>query len=107
MALSAQTVVSKIVLPLVLGGGISVLLTGCSGSDDNGRLSMSEAFCNDLRSGASPFSILMPLVRDGLYTARVMADRAYGWAANECPEQLRQNELLRSYLQGWNINPDL
>lgn len=83
----------------------AVTLAGCGGDNDD-RLTFSEAFCNDLAAGNTPFQILTPLIRDGTYTAEVAADRAYGWAANKCPEQLRVNEALRAYLQGWGINPD-
>lgn len=79
-------------------------------SDPDGRytgsLTLGEAFCNDLRAGASPFQILSPKVRDGTYTAQKAADLAYGWAANDCPDQLATNEALRGYLDGMGINPD-
>jgi len=40
------------------------------------------------------------------YSPQQAAERAYGFAASSCPEQLPTNELLRTYLQNWNINPD-
>jgi hypothetical protein len=80
------------------------LVAGCGGS--SGNMSLSEAFCSDLRKGLTPVQILGPAVRNGTYDARTAADRAYGFAANECPEQLQTNEGLRGYLEGMGINPD-
>ena len=72
---------------------------------------LSEPFCNDLKSGYSPFQILAAYTRvpsnpDGKYSPEEAADLAYGWAASSCPEELKNNEALRAYLQNWNINPD-
>lgn len=75
-------------------------------SSDGGSSTLSEAFCNDLRAGASPFQILSPKVKDGTYTPQEAADRAYGMAPIGCPEQLTSNEALRGYLEGFGINPD-
>lgn len=80
-------------------------MTACSGSD-GGSNSLSSAFCNDLRSGLSPFQILSPFVSDGTYSPSEAADRAYGFAKISCPEQLRSNDTLRTYLENWNIDPD-
>ena len=81
-------------------------LAGCDGGGEAGQLTFAEAFCNDLDAGYPPLQILAPLVQDGTYTPQVAADRAYAWAAEGCPQHLRANETLRSYLQGWGINPD-
>jgi major membrane immunogen (membrane-anchored lipoprotein) len=81
----------------------SVLLAGCGGSSSG---SLSGAFCSDLQDGLTPFQILQPSVADGTYSASEAADLAYGWAAISCPDELRSNEALRTYLQNWNINPD-
>ena len=93
-----------------LGGVFVALLIfwGCSAmmSSDGGSSTLSEAFCNDLRAGASPFQILSPKVKDGTYTPQEAADRAYGMAPIGCPEQLTSNEALRGYLEGFGINPD-
>ena len=92
-------------------GGVIVLATlalcaaGCS-SDSGGGNTLSEAFCDDLRAGLTPYQILGPSVRDGTYTPSEAADRAYGFAAISCPYELKTNEALRSYLQNWNIDPD-
>ena len=51
-------------------------------------------------------NILIGMVKDGTYTPEQAADRAYGFAAISCPEQLKTNEALRVYLENWNINPD-
>ena len=76
--------------------------TGSSSSS----MSLSEAFCSDLKSGMTPMNILGEAVSEGRYSPQQAADRAYGFAAISCPEQLQTNELLRAYLQNWNINPD-
>jgi hypothetical protein len=81
-----------------------VLLASCS--SDGGDMSPSEAFCSDLRSGLSVFQILQPQVESGRYTPEQAADRAYGFAAISCPDELRNNQGLRGYLEGWGINPD-
>lgn len=103
--------------PVILGIAVLMLAaTGCgssgdgTGNDDSadsgGDLTLSQAFCNDLKAGYSPFQILGQSVKDGTYTPSTAADRAYGFAAISCPDELRANEMLRIYLQNWNINPD-
>lgn len=74
---------------------------GCAGDD-----SQSSAFCSDLEAGSTPLQILGASVQDGTRSPREAANLAYGWTASSCPEQLRSNEALRSYLKNWNINPD-
>lgn len=94
---------------LLVGLVVAGALSGCGGStsaDGSDDLSLGEAFCNDLRAGMAPMTILGSSVRDGTYTPQKAADLAYGWAANGCPEQLQSNEPLRTYLRNWNINPD-
>lgn len=86
----------------ILAAASAVILVGCGGSSG----SLSSAFCSDLEAGYTPFQILRESVSDGTYSPREAADRAYGWAAISCPEQLRSNEGLRLYLANWNINPD-
>jgi hypothetical protein len=68
---------------------------GGSGSSNT----LSQAFCNDLEAGYTPFQILRESVADGTYSPREAADLAYGWAAISCREQLRSNESLRVYLE--------
>ncbi len=75
-------------------------------SDSSRSMTLSEAFCSDLESGLTPMNILGGMVKDGEYTPEEAADRAYGFAAISCPEQLKTNESLRAYLESWNINPD-
>jgi hypothetical protein len=79
---------------VVLGG-----LVGCGGDDGNAK---AEAFCSDLAAGLTPFQILAGEFDD----PAVAADRAYAWAAIECPDELRSNESLRTYLDNWDIDPD-
>ena len=92
-----------------LGTVTALTLTqACGGSNTSkpqGSLTLSQAFCNDLRSGNSPFQIYGG-VKDQ-YTPEKFADLAYGFAKISCPEELASNEFLRTYLQNWNINPDL
>jgi hypothetical protein len=80
-----------------------LLLVGvsCSSSES---LTLSEAFCNDLRDGASLFSLYSVVARD-MSTER-FADKAYGYAATSCPEQLTGNARLRDFLQVNGIDPD-
>jgi hypothetical protein len=75
-------------------------------SGDGAGMSLSEAFCSDLRSGMTPMNILGSSVKSGTYTPSEAADKAYGMAAISCPEQLTSNKGLRTYLQGWGINPN-
>ena len=77
-----------------------------SDSDSSGSMTLSEAFCSDLEKGLTPMNILGGMVKDGTYTPEQAADRAYGFAANSCPDQLKTNESLRAYLESWNISPD-
>jgi len=83
---------------------LALAASGCSAG--GGGSSLSEAFCNDLRAGNSPYQILGQSVRDGTYSPSEAADRAYGFAAVSCPDELKTNYELRSYLQNWNIDPD-
>jgi len=79
------------------------ILVEVASSNDGPKLS--EAFCNDLESGATPFQIWRGVKND--YEPAKFADLAYGFAAISCPEQLRSNDGLRGYLEGWGINPDV
>lgn len=81
---------------------VTLVLLGCGSSSGT----PSASFCSDLEAGYTPLQILGEFVEDGTYSPQTAADRAYGWAANSCPEQLRTNEALRVYLENWNINPD-
>jgi hypothetical protein len=69
-------------------------------------MSLSDAFCSDLAAGYTPMQILGASVENETYTPREAADRAYGFAAISCPDQLQSNELLRLYLANWEIDPD-
>lgn len=83
----------------------ALALTAC-GSDSGGSGPLSGAFCADLEAGLTPFQILQPTINDGTNTPQEAADLAYGMASVSCPEQLKSNEGLRTYLGNWNINPD-
>ena len=73
-------------------------LTGCGKSQPK----LSESYCSDLRAGMSPPQILRARYDD----PQEIADMAYGFASISCPDQLDTNEQLRTFLQGWDINPD-
>lgn len=74
----------------------TLLLASCS--DD--KPTISEAFCNDLRNGATVMNLY-----DGS-DPQDYADDVYGRVALSCPEQLDTNEGLRSYLESWGITPE-
>ena len=76
---------------------MTLLVGGCEG----GSQKPSEAFCSDLRSGLTPMNLWDRDEDPGDF-----ADRAYGMAAISCPEQLENNEVLRTWLQRWDIDPD-
>lgn len=73
---------------------------------DGARISLSEAFCSDLQRGLTPMNILGTSVKDDTYTPREAADLAHGFASMSCPEQLRSNAGLRTYLANWDIDAD-
>ncbi len=45
-------------------------------------------------------------VKDDWPDVEKFAYRAYVWVKRECPSELKSNELLRYWLENWNINPD-
>ena len=90
-------------LILVLAVFLAAGVTGCGSASTP---SLSEAFCNDLKAGLTPYQILGASVQDGTYAPKEAADRAYGFAAISCADDLKTNEALRIYLQNWNIDPD-
>lgn len=83
----------------------SLALAGCSSSSTGTDMSLSEAFCSDLRAGDAPIAIYNSMADKP--TPKEFADKAYGMAAISCPEQLKTNEALRFYLTQWDINPDV
>jgi hypothetical protein len=84
---------------------LTLTLAACGGtSTTTSTKPLSEAFCSDVKAGMSPFQIYSG-VKDQ-YTIKDFADRAYGFAAISCPAELKSNAGLRSFLQGWDINPD-
>lgn len=78
------------------------VIAGCGGDGQT----LGDAFCADIKDGQSPFQVLAPSVRNGTYEPQEAARLAYGWAASDCPDELRTNDALRSYLEGFDINPD-
>jgi hypothetical protein len=72
-------------------------LFGMGGSDGSSP-SPSEAFCNDLRDGATIMNLW-----DRETDPEKFAGKSYGRMAISCPEQL---ERFRGYFEGWGINID-
>lgn len=83
---------------------VVLVIAACSSSGGGSSPSLSEAFCNDLKAGLSPFQIYSGVSDD--QTIEEFADDAYGFAAISCKEELKSNEGLRSFLTSWDINPD-
>ena len=81
---------------LAVGGGIAWFGDRTSGPD------LAESFCSDLKAGYTPVQILQASGDD----PQTMADRAFGYAAIACPDQLEDNDTLRTYLEAWGIDPD-
>lgn len=85
---------------------VALAVAGCSSpqkSPETG-MSLSEAFCSDLKAGNSPLQIWG--AASGSKSPKEMADSTYGYVAVSCPDELKTNQELRTYLKGWNINPD-
>lgn len=80
----------------------ALAISACSSSESSP--SLSEAFCNDLRAGLSPFQIYAGT--DGKESIGEFASDAYGMAAISCKGELQTNAGLRSFLESWDINPD-
>ena len=77
------------------------------GPSDAEKVLLSEAFCNDLSEGFSLFQLYEGGLEGGSYeTPEEFANLAYGFAWLSCPEQLEENEGLRTYLESWGIDPD-
>ncbi len=68
-------------------------------------MSLADAYCSDLEKGMSPLQIWGG-VKDDWPDVGDFANRAYGWVKRKCPSELKSNELLRYWLENWNINPD-
>lgn len=89
-------------------GGVTLLaawaLIGCS--DDTSDTPVSDAFCADLRAGLTVMNIYQG-VKDRYDSPAAFAEVAYGHAAIGCPDELATNEGLRTFLQAWDINPDV
>jgi hypothetical protein len=81
---------------------VPILMVGC---DSTSSPTLSEAFCNDLEAGMSVVSIYGG-VRENYDDPADFADSAYGMAAISCPNQLRSNTELRTFLEQWGIDPD-
>ena len=69
-------------------------------------MTLSQAFCKDLRDGLTPMNIYGGTKRhfDG---PEDFANKIHGMVLLSCPEQLDTNESLRALLVAWDINPDL
>lgn len=90
-----------------VAAAVLVLTVGCTADDEPDDMTMSEAWCSDLRAGQPPLGMMMGAINSGQYAdGREAADAAYGMTGLSCPEQLASNELLRVYLESFGINPD-
>lgn len=85
----------------MLIGAVLLIAVAVSGgrSDGGGRnLSPSEAYCKDLRDGATVMNLW-----DREQDPQDYADDAYGRMSISCSEQL---ERFRGYFEEWGINID-
>lgn len=90
----------------VVGVTIAAALTAaCSSSA--GPSDLSDAYCADLRAGASVASLAgsaAQVIND--MTPQRYAAQALVWVRASCPEQLRTNGSLRGFLDANGIDPD-
>ena len=100
---------------------VAVLLIGCGGTSTSTKkaatttaarttttqdsMSLAEAYCSDLGKGMSPLQIWGGVKADWPDVGE-FAYRAYVWVKRKCPSELKSNELLRYWLENWDINPD-
>lgn len=90
------------ILALLLLGGCTVWISTQDSeprSDETG-MTLSEAYCSDLRSGMNP-AFIIP-TDDGTTPERA-AQMAYGYVSKACPEALENDERLRSWLGAWGL----
>lgn len=78
----------------------ALALAGCGESSST---PVSDAFCADLRAGASMVDLAVEYADE---PGDVFAELAYGHAKISCPDELRTNTELRTLLEAWGFNPD-
>jgi len=66
------------------------------------RLTLSEAWCSDIRKGTAPFQ-LWRSVKDTNPDVAQFAGRALTWMERDCPEQISKNEAVREWLLTWGL----
>jgi hypothetical protein len=105
---------------LVLIGAVLgfMMLSQCSGDDASSpgqetraattkaptttTMSLSEAWCSDLRKGYNPLQ-LYGGVKDDYPDVRSFASMALDMTRESCPSELESNESLRVWLQNWDL----
>ena len=105
---------------LVLLGAVLgfMMLSQCSGDDASSpgqetraattkaptttTMSLSEAWCSDLRKGLTPVQ-LYGGVKDDYPDVRSFASMALDMTREGCPSELESNESLRVWLQNWDL----
>jgi hypothetical protein len=65
-------------------------------------MSLSEAWCSDLRKGYNPLQ-LYGGVKDDYPDVRSFASMALDMTRESCPSELESNESLRVWLQNWDL----
>ena len=65
-------------------------------------MSLSEAWCSDLRKGFSPLQLWRG-VKDDYPDVRSFASVALDMTRESCPSELESNESLRVWLQNWDL----
>ena len=76
-----------------------------SATTTEASMSLARAYCSDLGKGMSPLQIWGG-VKDDWPDVGEFVYRAYVWVKRKCPSELKSNELLRYWLENWDINPD-
>jgi len=66
------------------------------------RLTLSEAWCTDIRNGMTPFE-LWRSVKDANPDVAQFASRAANWMEQDCPEQTHENLAVRGWLLTWDL----
>lgn len=100
----AQRLAIALAVIVVALGAAAVLSTAEDNSDD---ARLGRAYCADLRAGAGPGNLAATAseVIDNM-TPRTYAEQVYEWLDEHCPDQLRNNNEVRSFLDANGIDPD-
>jgi hypothetical protein len=101
---SGGLIAAIVVATVVIAGSFS----GVGGGNDGGSggMNLGEAFCSDLRSGASVFQIISSAPDSFDASDDGIPARVFVWAERECPDELGTNVGLRGYLDANGLDPD-